>query len=222
MDTAQSHEAATRALIASAKELDPDSPEFYDACQALIKHSSGRRLQGVDILRNEIVDTSPVADAQSEAPARYQRPTPTSNVEADSSALREARRREAQVRVELETLQTELQTVRAQVQTLQSELQTVQTELETRHAELANVKARYNETLTALEAASERASHARIEFGNAMTAISERDAAINEMRQIMANQDREINELQRLLIEAEEARISDAAAILDSLDKYRT
>ena len=109
----------------------------------------------------------------------YERPTPTFNGKSDSAALREARRREEQVRVELQTVQ----------------------------AELTNVKARYSETLTALEAASERASHARIEFGNAMSAIAERDAAINEMRQIMADQDREINELQRLLIEAEEARI---------------
>lgn len=222
MDAAQSQESATRALIASAKELDPDSPEFYDACQALIKQSAGRRLQGVGALRSEIVESSPVPDTQNEPPAPYQRPTPASNHEADSAALREARRREGQVRVELQTLQAELQTVRAQVQTLQSELQTVQTDFATRQSELINVKTRYNETLTALEAASERASQARIEFGNAMSAIAERDAAINEMRQLMADQDREINELQQLLIQAEEARISDASAILDSLDKYRT
>ncbi|WP_332645176.1 hypothetical protein [Aeromicrobium sp.] len=221
MDAAQSQESATRALIASAKELDPDSPEFYDACQALIKHSAGRRLQGVGALRSEVVETSPVPDAQSETSEPYQRPTPASNHEADTAALREARRREGEARADVQTLQTELHTVRAQVQSLQSELQAVQTELETRQAELVNVKARYNETLTALEAASERASHSRIEFGNAMSAIAERDAAINEMRQLMADQDREINELQRLLIQAEEARISDASAILDSLDKYR-
>lgn len=194
METAQSHEAATRALIASAKELDPDSPEFYDACQALIKQSAGRRLQGVELLRNDLVATSPVPDTQHESSPPNQRPTPTSNEESDSVALREARRREAQIRTELETIQ----------------------------AELANVKSRYNETLSALEAASERASHARIEFGNAMSAVAERDAAINDMRQKIADQDREINELQRLLIEAEEARISDASAILDSLDQYRT
>lgn len=197
MDTTHSQESATRALIASAKELDPDSPEFYDACQALIKQSAGRRLQGADALDTNVspfLDTSPAPVAPvapTEAP--YQRPSPPSGDDVESAALREARRRESQVRVELQTLQ----------------------------AELASVKARYNETLTALEAASERASQARIEFGNAMSAISERDAAINQMRQSMAEQDREINELQRLLIEAEEARISDASAILDSLDKYR-
>lgn len=194
MDATQSHESATRALIASAKELDPDSPEFYDACQALIKQSAGRRPQGIGAIDSRISpapDTTGVPDTQNEP--RHQRPSPTSEDESESTALREARRREGQVRVELQTLQSEL----------------------------TNVKARYNETLTALEAASERASRARIEFENAMSAIAERDAAINAMRQTMAEQNREINELQRLLIEAEEARIADASAILDSLDKYR-
>ncbi|MDR7087231.1 chromosome segregation ATPase [Aeromicrobium panaciterrae] len=181
MDAAHSHESATRALIASAEQLDPNSPEFYDACQALIKQSAGRRLA--------IRATS--SDVQSEAP--FQRPSPAYEGESDNAAVQEARRRESQVRVELQMLQTEL----------------------------TNVKARYADTIDALEAASERASQARIEFGNAMAAIAERDADINEMRQIMADQDREINELQRLLIQAEEARISDASAILDSLDQFR-
>lgn len=189
MDATQSHESATRALIESAKDLDPDSPEFYDACQALIKQSAGRRLQGAHAVNG--ADISPVLDVQTETP--FQRPSPTAADEFESAAVREARRRESQVRVELQTLQTEL----------------------------TNVKARYADTIDALEAASERASQARIEFGNAMAAIAERDADINEMRQIMADQDREINELQRLLIQAEEARIADASAILDSLDKYR-
>ena len=64
MDAAQSHESATRALIASAKELDPDSPEFYDACQALIKHSTGRRLKDLDALGSEPVEAPPVPDTQ--------------------------------------------------------------------------------------------------------------------------------------------------------------
>jgi hypothetical protein len=194
MDAAQSHESATRALIASAKELDPDSPEFYDACQALIKHSTGRRLKNLDALGSGPVESPQAPDPQSGTSMPYQRPAPTFNGESDSAALREVRRREEQVRVELQMVQ----------------------------AELANVKTRYKETLAALEAASERASQARIEFANAMSAIAERDAAINQMRQSMADQDREINELQQLLIQAEEARISDASAILDSLDKYRT
>lgn len=193
MDTTQSPDSTTRALIASAQELDPNSPEFYDACQALIKQSAGRRLAA----RTNGVDSAeipPVLELPAEAEIPQQPPRAARfDAAAESAALREARRREGQVRAELETLQ----------------------------AELTHVKTRYNETLSALEAASERASQARIEFGNAMTAISEREAAINEMRQVIADQDREINELQQLLIHAEEARIADASAILDSLDKYR-
>ena len=48
-----------------------------------------------------------------------------------------------------------------------------------------------------------------------------RDKAIDHLRLLITDRDREIDELQHRLLQAEEARIADASAILESLDKYR-
>lgn len=210
MDTAPGQESDTGTPFAPVKELDPNSPEFFDACQALVKKPTRRRL-AAHIHERERTDVPPAPAPQvasepppaqpSPAPAPQvafepppAQPSPAAAAEVDGAALREARRREDQVRARMQALE----------------------------AELSSVKARYNESLQSLELASQRAGQARIEFGNALAAISERDTAINQMRQVIADQDREITELQRRLIEAEEARIADASAILESLDKYRS
>jgi len=112
---------------------------------------------------------------------------------ADNSDLTEARRREAQVRTELQTLREELN----------------------------NVEVRHDDTTRALEAAIQRDSLARAELATATTVISDRDSTVEQLRHIINERDREIEELRQHLLEAEEARGADAAAILDSL-KHRT
>ena len=81
----------------------------------------------------------------------------------------------------------------------------------------------------ALESASQRdgvvraeLAVVRAELATAMTTISDRDSAVEQLRQIIAERDREIEELRQHLLKAEEARIADAASILDSLHEYRT
>lgn len=200
MDTA-SHNESTTSVHTPAHEVDPDSPEFIEACLGLIRQSAARRnrLAAWPAGAHAAGDASPDEPSASQARSgaeelRHQLGALTADHESDVAALREARRREDQVRAELETLQHDL----------------------------SNFKKLYADSAAAVQAASQRASEAHDEFADAMTAISDRDAQIEKLGQVIADQDREIADLQRRLLQAEEARIADASAILDSLDRYRT
>jgi DNA repair exonuclease SbcCD ATPase subunit len=251
MDTDRHTESRTHYLSASEADLDPESPEFLNACLDLIKQSPARSLHSADV-GGPRGETSPAAhDAaryeesadrqrlarqlethidelrealastqaqikqsaetlreheelrQSLAGARQNGETASlqhlvsatiSDRDADIAALREARRREGQVRAELDTLR----------------------------ADSTNVRILYDQAAAALEAASQRASQARAEYATAMDVISDRNAAIEQLRRDIATRDREIEDLQRQLLKAEEARIADAAAFIDSLDAYKT
>lgn len=92
-----------------------------------------------------------------------------------------------------------------------------------------SVSERDQETIAALQSASQLADHNRSEIAAVMNTVAERDSTIEGLRQsiadrdqLIAARDREIAELQRLALQAEEDRIADAAAILGSLDEYRT
>ncbi len=112
------------------------------------------------------------------------------NHSSDVSALREASRRETQLRTELQALRSEF----------------------------ASLKVKHDDAMAALHESSQRTSDARSELSRA---LAHNDAAVERLHQIIAQRDREITDLQHRLLESEEARSADAAAILDSLGNYR-
>lgn len=114
----------------------------------------------------------------------------TADRAVDIADLKEAKRRETEARAELETLREELD----------------------------NVKLRHDEATTALDAARQRGNEARTELATAMTLVLDHDSALARLRQVITERDREIDELRRHVLEAEEARAADAAAFLDSLN----
>ncbi len=91
-------------------------------------------------------------------------------------------------------------------------------ELQALRAEHSSLKIEHGQTISALHKASHAASEARAELASA---VGDNDSMIDELRQIIAQLDREIGDLQNQLLQVEEARIADAAAILDSLGSYR-
>ncbi len=174
MDAIPSHRLTEPASRGS--KLDPKSPEFYDACKALIGRSSARRLPGAAGRLEDATD------------------------EAQIAALRDVWLRQAEDRAELEALLAEL-----------TELTTL-----------------YEDTATALKEASDEVSQTRARLIDAERTISDRDLALERVRQELAEreqqvagQNRLIEDLQQYVLHVEQARAADASAILESLDRYK-
>ncbi len=202
-------------MDASQRLIRPLKPQIQELREALTESQAQIKKSSETLRENEVL-------RQSLARAREQR-------SADVKTLEDLGRHQSDARSEVETLRQVLSSMKADRDADISDLREarrreaqVRTELQTLREELNNLAVRYDDTTTALEAAIQRDGQARAELATTMTGISDRDSAVAQLRQIITERDREIEELRRHLLEAEEARVADAAAILDSLNEYRT
>ena len=188
-------EELREALTESRAQIKASSETLREneALRQSLAHSREQRSADAKALEDFL--THHESDARSEVETLHQvLSAMTADRDTGISDLKEARRREAQIRAELQTLREEL----------------------------TNVNMRYDDTTTALEAAIQRGNQARAELATAMTAISDHDSAVEQLRQIITERDQQIDELRQHLLKAEEARVADAAAFLDSLNEHRS
>ncbi len=108
------------------------------------------------------------------------------------------------------------------IEDLVRQVAAAQSELETMGQTLSTTTAERGVEMADLREARRREAEVRDQLATAMTAISDHDAEVERLRQVIANRDLEIGELRQRLLEAEEARAADAAAFLDSLNQRTT
>jgi chromosome segregation ATPase len=193
-----------------------DAPDTEDVIRRLKTRVEHLREQHAEILReNDVL-------RQSLASVREQR-------SADGKALEDfLNHQESDIRSEVETLNQVLLAMTAD----RDAALTGEREAERREAQLRNdlqslreelelVKMRYDNTTKILDTALHEGRQARADLTDAMTMASERDSEVERLRQTITQRDREVDELRQHLLEAEEARVADAAAFLDSLIEHR-
>ncbi len=110
---------------------------------------------------------------------------------ADNAALREARRREEGVRADLLSLETEL----------------------------ASAASTHKDTTKALDTAIQSATTARAELETAMIAAADQESTINDLRQVIADRDKKIGDLQEQSRQAEQNRDAEVAEVVSSVQR---
>lgn len=144
----------------------------------------------------------------------------------DAAALEDARRREALARQEVDELRRALTATSADREDRINELtQAMQREASSRtevaalRGELDGMTSRYVDLSAALETVSKHDNQVSSELRMALTAVSDLKTTVEQLRLMVAQRDREIDQLRQALLEAEEARIADATAIIESFGK---
>jgi chromosome segregation ATPase len=151
--------------------------------------------------------------------------------EADTE-LRAVTQRETQVRAQLadamraiaehESAAEQLRRVVAErdqeVHGLRQRLTAVE---EARAADAAAFIRQDRDMATKLAAAVESDSQVRAQLTKTMSVIATHESAAEQLHLVISARDQEINELRQRLLDAEEARVTDAAAFLESLSKHQ-
>ncbi len=222
-----------------ALERPLDEEEFLDACLALAKGPHWLRLNDPQGPPDEapVVASPRVRQSAAEhVEDSATRPNPADmdehqrvirRLEAHIEELREALtesqariRESSEISRQNEMLRQALAQANEQrsadANVLSREAQ-VRAELETLREELDNVRTRHKDTIEALDAAIQRGHEARAKAAAAMTLVLDHDSEVARLRHSITERDRQIDDLRRRLLEAEQARAADAAAFLDSL-----